>query len=80
MNNNISPPTIIQLDNQNQIVNLFKKWFKIHPFQRLASSGHSQRIQGLFIQNYFHSDQLYADYHQRTPMHIAAINSSSRWI
>ncbi|CAF0903245.1 unnamed protein product [Adineta steineri] len=74
MDNNISPPTIIQLDNQNQIVNLFKKWFKIHLFQRLASSGQAQRIQGLFIQNYFHPNQLYADYHQRTPMHIAAAN------
>ncbi len=64
-----------EISNQNNsIINLFRKWKKILTFSTLAASGQAERIESLFDRGYFIPTEIYADYQGRNPVHFAAGN------
>ena len=62
------------IPNSIYFVEQLNKWKKIYLFLNLSSEGQSEYIEYLYLRKYFHSDQIYEDYHQRNPMHFAAAN------
>lgn len=81
--NEIEQPIMNSVEKEyekNEIPRLLHKWKKIFLFCSLAATGAAERINSLFSRGYFLKNELYTDYHDRTPMHFAAANGHSNVI